>query len=114
MHRNSASFQGAPRITNLEVTLEGQLSGLTAVPAELSAVQQTLRRLDLQLNPDLQIDRAGFDTLLAMPLLEVLDLTGESTESMQWTASSTRYLVTFHKEWQKLHPGAELPNLVFI
>lgn len=40
----------------------------------LSGVQTTLQRLDLFRNRELQIDQAGLDALLALPLLESLEM----------------------------------------
>jgi hypothetical protein len=71
---------------------------LTAIPAALSGVRRTLRRLDLRDNPQLQIDQAGCDTLLALQVLESLDLTDICIDS-------TRFFDKFLVEWQRLHPG---------
>lgn len=48
--------------------------GLMAVPSALSGVQHTLRRLNLCENVQLQIYQAGIDTLLALPVLEWVDV----------------------------------------
>ena len=68
---------------------------------------RTLRHLALGQSSELQIDEAGFDTLLALPLLEVLDLRGTGPLSL----FSTNFLANFHDEWLKLHLGAALPNV---
>ena len=83
--------------------------GLTEVPAALVAAKQTLQRLDLSGNPQLQLNQAGVDTLLQLLELKSLNLT---TFQPHWTVESTRYLVKLLVEWQKLHPGAPLPALL--
>lgn len=97
--------------------------GLTAVPAALSGVKHTLRKLDLSDNTGLQIDRAGSDTLLSLAALERLDLTKASWTAAGgpdvddalsftpalWTLESVRH---FCPGWQGLHPGAPAPKLL--
>lgn len=95
---------------------------LTAVPAALSGVQHTLRRLELSCNNELQIDQAGFDTLLALSLLEKLDLgknLAECPSSVSatlgylpplWSPVSFHFLVRFLSGWQTRRPTATLPE----
>lgn len=94
LHVTPASFGGATGLTSLllrchnQVQLEGDCfnslsvledltlrkCGPTAIPAALSAMQGTLRVLDLSSNRELQIDQAGLATLLALSVLESIDL----------------------------------------
>ena len=125
-----ASFRGAPGLIGLSLSSESgqgfemqqlQLApscfkslsrlaalslvkcGLTAVPAALVAAKQTLERLDLGGNPELQLDQAGVDTLLQLSALKSLSL---KTEKQHWTVSSTRCLAKFLGERHRLRPGA--------
>ena len=92
-----------------EISLRG--CGLVAVPEALASVGRTLRRLYL-INPELQIDQDGFDTLLALPALMELDLQ-DWQMSHRWTTRSVDYLNSFLVEWQGRHPGSPLPALHF-
>ena len=121
-----ASFAGAPCLSRLLlVGVQLQLAprclsslrmledvclfncGLTAVPAALAGAAPNLRQLDLRGNTELQIDQAGFNTLVALPKLRMLNLSDASF----WSVESTRFLAQFLVEWQALHVGAPLPAL---
>ena len=84
-------FSGLSMLVDLNL----YCSRLTAIPAALSGVGRTLRQLGLSRNPQLQIDQAGFDTLLALQVLESLDLTDSAHYENRWTSESTRFLVKF-------------------
>ena len=132
LHVNPASFSGTPGLSMLRLYNVGQLQlvprsfsslpalvelalvncGLTAVPAALSGVRHTLQRLDLICNTEMQIDQAGFDTLLALPVLESVNLKKSLYPgSSNWTDCSVSFLVRFLSEWQDLRPGAPRPAL---
>ena len=127
LHLTPDSFSGATGLTDLKLFHHSRLQmaprclrglsmlvklrlvdcGLTAVPAELSDVRHTLRLLYISQNAELEISCVGFDTLLSLPKLEILDVNKRSA----WSLESTQYLASFHWEWQKLRPGAPLPEL---
>lgn len=105
----------APRcfdcLSSLKV-LSFRRCGLTAVPAALLGVRGTLLHLDLSDNSDalgdtLEVDQTGYDTLLALQALRVLDL----TKYMSWRASSLEFLVRFQCDWMQLHPRSRPPVL---
>lgn len=131
LHLTPFSFSEATGLTKLTFTDHRQLQltphcfdslsmlvylsldncGLTAVPAALSGVQDTLKTLDLRRNAELQIGQAGFETLLALPALEQIDLRKslEPENISQWTVQSSCFLVRFLSEWQDRQPGAPRP-----
>lgn len=82
--------------------------GLSVVPAALLGVKTTLRHLDLSFNAGLEIDQAGFGTLLALPILEYVDL---HKREVSWAAMSLRFLVTFLSAWQMRYPRSKQPSL---
>lgn len=149
LHVTPSSFSGAPRLKRLELQGHAQLTlaprcfsglrlfylflgdcGLTEVPAALSEVGRTLLGLDLSYNTQLQIDRAGIDTLLALPRLQSVALQKRAWDEVEgddipailasslgfspalWTVESMRHLLSFREEWQKLHTGAPVPELL--
>lgn len=127
LHVTPTSFCGAPGVTQLSLWSHAQMQlaplcftglsmladltldgcGLAAIPAPQAGVQQSLRRLDVSDNTELQIDEAGLKTLLALPALERLVV----EKAPNWTHDSIRFLASFHWEWLKLRPGAALPVL---
>lgn len=141
MHVTAASFSGAQGITQLTLKFHNELQleplcfstlgmlanislrgcGLTAVPTALAGVQRTLQLLNLSSNNELQIDQAGFDTLLALSVLTELNLskpesfpqinsTRELLYPSMWTGESVRFMSQFHSEWQRLRPRAAVPR----
>lgn len=108
LHLNHCKLQLAPCcFSGLSRLEELDLSdcGAAAIPAALSEVGSTLRKLDLSSNDGLQIDPAGRDILLALPLLQSIDLRA-TPDGKTWTAVSTRSLVSLCTQWQLLHPAA--------
>ena len=81
---------------------------LQDVPEALLGVKASLRQLDLTHNPDLQISQAGFDILLALPSLRVIDL---EKEEMTWEPISLRFLVRYLSVRNVLYPGSTQPSL---
>lgn len=61
----------------------------------MPGVQHNLRRLEVPRNAKLQINQASFGTLLALPVLEWLELPKceEPHEMSQWTFHSVGFLV---------------------
>lgn len=129
LHVTSESFGGTPGLTQLRLYDHSQLQlaprclsnlshlaeltlrdcGLSAVPAALAGVQHSLRLLDLSFNDKLQISQAGFDTLLALRVLESVTL--KQSRADNWTNGSVSFLARFLAEWQDLRPGASRPAI---
>lgn len=82
--------------------LELSNCGLTAMPAALTGVRHSLRRLDISWNDELEISQAGFEILLALCRLEWLDL---RAPGKHWNADSIHHLAEFLVQGQLLHPG---------
>lgn len=72
------------------------------------------RGLEVDLQPVLQLDSAGFDTLLSLSELESLSLLklyrGLSSPS-PWGMASVLFISGFAPKWQIRHPGWHLPQL---
>ena len=81
---------------------------LQVVPEALLGVKASLRQLDLSCNPDLQISQAGFDTLLALPSLKVIDL---RKDAVSWDVDSSRFLVSYLSVRHGMYPGSVQPTL---
>lgn len=130
VHIADSSFSGAPNLTQLEIwgaenlmftqhslgclsrlsDLKIVQCGLKLVTPALSAVQHTLKRLDLSDNRHMQIEACGFDILLDLPALVQLTFR-DPPRLLHWNGRSIKYMLKFCTEWQALRPGVEPPTL---